>query len=112
MRTLVALGSMLLLGCTPSVDAPSTADAAGTVGAPCNGFEDCVAPAICGYALDGGCDAQGVCVHVNEQPCTDGPVVCACDGTPLGLTCVLPAGYGALPVPSKLVSCAPDAGGD
>ena len=103
----------LLAGCSPTNAPSSTGDDAGgaPVGAPCTLSSDCVVAALCGYAIDAGCSAQGVCVPEYPACTNDGPVVCACDGTPVELACIYGPGIAPAPVPGTTPGCGPGDGG-
>jgi hypothetical protein len=82
-------------------------------GGACSGSSDCDPRALCAFALDAGCSAQGVCV-APDVTCTDttSPAACACDGTPVGLACIFGAGNAPLPVRSTSPCPAADGGSD
>jgi hypothetical protein len=69
---------------------------------------DCVVGLLCGYPIDAGCAAQGICVPEDLSCPVDGPVVCACDGTPAGLACIYGPGYAVEPIVSTTPGCMPD----
>jgi hypothetical protein len=82
--------------------------------------EDCTG-GLCAFPVDAGCKAHGRCVMENVTCTGNGPVVCACDGTPVQLSCGYGAGNAPAPVPfpisTSTSSCLPppppdDAGGD
>ena len=91
----------------------SPLEAGAGVGSPCSNANDCPPPTLCAWPVDGGCDAQGICVK-EDLTCThDGPSVCACDDSPVLLSCLYGAGRSPLPLPSPARACVgPDAGGD
>lgn len=71
----------------------------------------CEAGDICGYALDGGCDAAGICLPLN-------PIVavsckpfnlCGCQGVVFVSRCDLPAGYSQEPSAGGYLACESDA---
>jgi hypothetical protein len=109
------LASVLLAACvstSPTVDTGATYDAAAP-GSPCGVTSDCVPGALCAYPIADGCAAHGVCVTEDLSCTNDGPVVCGCDGTPVGLACIYGPGNAPVPVPSATPGCAPgDAGFD
>lgn len=102
-----------LAGCisasSPEVGGPI--DDAGVVGSPCVLTTDCLAAELCAYAIDAGCAATGVCVAEDFACMNDGPIVCACDGTPVGLACIYSPGYAAAPIPNTKPGCDPYDGG-
>jgi acyl-CoA dehydrogenase len=112
----LAFGAALLLllsGCAKTGTGTPLLDAGGQVGDPCNASSDCTGGAeLCGFPIDAGCAAQGVCVPEDLSCTDDGPVVCGCNGDPVGLACIWGAGYAPLPVVSTTPGCAydPDAG--
>ena len=106
--------ALLLAACSPR-PAPvegAPRDSGSPPGSPCVATSDCVVGALCGYAVDAGCAAQGVCVPEDLSCLDDGPVVCGCDGTGVGLACIYGAGYAPLPVTATTPGCSPvlDAG--
>jgi hypothetical protein len=107
---LLAATAGVLSACvsTASPNETVTEDAGAPVGAPCTVTTDCIVGSLCGYAEDAGCSAQGVCVPEDLSCTNDGPIVCACDGTPLGLACIYGPGYAAEPVASLTPGCQPD----
>ncbi|HEY3822713.1 MAG TPA: hypothetical protein VGL81_36360 [Polyangiaceae bacterium] len=107
----VALSPLLLLAaCTTSTPPPEgpPADAGAPEGSSCELTTDCVVGLLCGYPIEAGCAAQGVCVPESLTCPVDGPTVCACDGTPVGLACIYGPGYAAVPVPNATPGCMPD----
>ena len=83
-------------------------DSGAALGSPCFLTTDCAPGTLCGFPEDGGCAAQGVCV-AEDLSCThDGPTVCGCDGTPVGLACIYGVGYAAEPIASTTPGCLPD----
>jgi hypothetical protein len=103
----------LLAGCAKSGTSAPLPDAGGQVGDPCNVTTDCTGGAeLCGFPIDAGCAAQGVCVAEDFSCTADGPVVCGCNGDPVGLACIWGAGYAPLPVVSTTPGCTydPEAG--
>jgi hypothetical protein len=110
MKRTLPLLALLLVACS-SQSAPSDgspADSGAQQGSPCVLTTDCIAGLLCGYPIDAGCAAQGVCVPEDLSCPTDGPVVCACDDTPVGLACIYGPGYAAVPVPGTTPGCMPD----
>ena len=104
---------VLLSGCAKHGTGTPLPDAGGQVGDPCNTSSDCTGgEELCGFPIDAGCAAQGVCVPEDFSCTDDGPVVCGCNGDPVGLACIWGAGYAPLPVVSTTPGCAydPDAG--
>jgi hypothetical protein len=93
---------------TPSV---GPVDDAGMAGSPCGVTSDCYAGNLCAYPIDAGCTATGICVPEQLSCTDDGPVVCGCDGTPVGLACIYGAGNAPVPVPSAKSGCNPDEAG-
>jgi hypothetical protein len=105
-----ALGVLLVVaGCSTS-DSPSgpIVDAGAQDGGACIATSDCVAGLLCGYPIAQGCGAQGVCVPEDIACTNDGPVVCGCDGTPVGLACIWGPDYAAAPVVSATPGCQPN----
>jgi hypothetical protein len=102
--------ALLASACTtpPPVDDTPLADAGSPEGGPCNLTTDCVVGLLCGYPIAAGCAAQGVCVPEQLTCPIDGPTVCACDGTGVGLACIYGPGYAAVPVPGTTPGCMPD----
>jgi len=101
---------LLVVACTshpPTYDGP-TIESGAAQGSPCNLTTDCAPRLLCGYAIDAGCAAQGVCVPEDLTCPIDGPTVCACDDTPVGLACIYGPGYAAVPVPNATPGCMPD----
>jgi hypothetical protein len=109
----VALALAVLAGCNSAP--PSTpsggVEAGAPLGAPCLGSSDCTTRALCGFPIADGCGAQGVCVAEDLTCNSDGPVVCGCDGMPVGLACIYGAGYAPAPVPGTTPGCGPPEGG-
>jgi hypothetical protein len=103
----LSLSAACLHAGTPT---PGAGDAGGA-GSPCVSTSDCSSPEdVCGYPIEAGCAAQGVCVPQDLSCTVDGPVVCDCNGDPVGLACLWGPGYAPLPVPSEKPGCMPDAG--
>lgn len=93
---LAALGC----GCSTSSSGPPT-EAEGGVGAPCMSTDECTG-GLCAFPTDAGCNARGRCV-MQDVTCTgNGPVVCACNGSPVELSCGYGAGNAPAPVPFPL----------
>jgi hypothetical protein len=101
-----------LAGCTTQTapDKP-TVDGGALVGAECVTTPDCAAGLLCGYPIAQGCSAQGVCVTEDRGCTNNGPVVCGCNGDPVGLACIWGPGYAAGPVVSTTPGCAPTSDG-
>jgi hypothetical protein len=120
MRTLVAITATAALACLAmtlsaaciNAGTPPSGggDAGGSVGSPCTSTSDCNPEALCGFPVDAGCAAQGVCVPQDLTCTMDGPVVCDCTGAPVGLACIWGPGYAPVPIPSEKPGCVPDAG--
>jgi hypothetical protein len=79
--------------------------------APCTTTANCELGLVCGFAVTGGCTAQGQCLNP-PVPCEDdaascgvGPPVCGCNGEPDAIVIL---GYAASPVAS-VIAC-PDGG--
>jgi hypothetical protein len=120
-----ALFVALDAGCNSSSDCPNgdcsqsspcmdgngqCADAAIQTGNPCNGPSDCDPAALCAFPIADGCNAKGVCV-ADSPPCTAPPAIaCACDGTPIGLSCIYGPGRAAAPLKSMSPCGSPDGG--
>lgn len=103
MKPLAGVSSVLLaLGCGCSTTSSSGPTEAGNgVGSPCVTTDECMG-ALCAFPIDAGCDARGRCV-MQDVTCTgNGSVVCACDGTPVQLSCGYGAGNAPAPVPFPL----------
>jgi hypothetical protein len=112
MRLVCLAALALLAGCTPSSSTTNDGiDAGAAPGSPCIVTSDCVARALCAYPIADGCNAQGVCVTEDPTCTNNGPVVCACDGTPVGLACIYTPGYAPAPVLGTTPGCAPFDGG-
>jgi hypothetical protein len=112
MKHVVLSLSLVLLACSSS-RAPSDGpppDAGAPQGAPCQLTSDCANELLlCGYPIDAGCAAQGICVPEDLSCTKDGPTVCGCDGiTPVGMACIYGPGYAAVPVPGTTPGCMPD----
>lgn len=113
-RPFLPLPVLLLLACSshtaPSGSAPP--DSGALQGSPCELTTDCEVGLLCGFPIEAGCAAEGVCVPEDYACPTDGPTVCGCDGTPVGLACIYGSGYAALPVVNATPGCMPmfDAG--
>jgi hypothetical protein len=104
--------SLLLAAPTACTSPPpppgnSTEDAGAALGSPCVSTSDCIVSALCGYPIDAGCSAQGICVPEDLSCPTDGPTVCGCDGTPIGLACIYGVGYAPAPIPGVMPGCQP-----
>jgi hypothetical protein len=80
-------------------------EAGAPVGSACTQSTDCGGEELCGFPVDAGCSAQGVCVMEDFTCQDDGPVVCGCDGDPVGLSCEWGPGYAPLPVVSTTPGC-------
>jgi hypothetical protein len=108
------LALSLFLGACSSNGTPSSPPEEGGApqGAPCVVTTDCDPELLCGYPIEAGCAAQGVCVPEDLTCPVDGPVVCACDGTPAGLACIYGPGYAVVPIVDTTPGCVPmsDAG--
>jgi hypothetical protein len=108
--TLAMTFALVLVACSsppPVNDQPPT-DAGALEGGPCVVTGDCVAGLLCGYPIEAGCAAQGVCVPEDLTCPVDGPVVCACDGvSPVGLACIYGPGYAVEPIPGTTPGCMP-----
>ena len=52
--------------------------------------------------------SQGVCVAEDRTCLTDGPFVCGCDGSAVGLACIWGPGYAVVPVVNGTPGCTPD----
>jgi hypothetical protein len=112
MRSPLVACALLLAMCTTRPDTSTVPIEGGApVGAPCMQTTDCGGEELCGFPIDQGCNAQGVCVFEDFSCPTDGPVVCGCDGAPVGLACIYGAGYAPLPVVSTTPGCLPEGGG-
>ncbi|HEY6459513.1 MAG TPA: hypothetical protein VIY73_05155 [Polyangiaceae bacterium] len=98
---------LALAACTTRTQPlPSASEEAGApVGAPCSQSIGCGPEELCGFAIDAGCSAQGVCVMEDLGCQADGPVVCGCNGDPVGLSCEWGPGYAPLPVVSTTPGC-------
>jgi hypothetical protein len=109
----VAAVFILFPGCNsaPPPTSGGGVEAGAALGAPCVASCDCTTGALCGFPIADGCDAHGVCVAEDVTCNSDGPVVCACDGTPVGLACIYGAGYAPAPVPGTTPGCGPPEGG-
>jgi hypothetical protein len=108
----VALLALTSACASSSAPASPGIEAGGAPGSPCVRNDDCAAPSLCAWPVDGGCNAQGHCVAEDPRCMTTGPVVCACDGTPVGLACIYGAGNAPAPLPSPMsTSCLPADGG-
>jgi hypothetical protein len=110
-RALLSL--VLLLAACRTSTAPGgdvaidSIDSGAPDGAACVVTTDCVVGLLCGYALDAGCAATGVCVPEDRACTNDGPVVCACDDTPVRLACIYGPAYAAAPVVGATPGCQP-----
>jgi len=106
-RQLLSLA--LLLGACRTTTSPvdDTADLGAPDGSACVLTSDCAAGLLCGYPIDAGCSATGVCVPEDISCSSDGPVVCACDGTPIGLACIYGPAYAVAPIISVTPGCQP-----
>jgi hypothetical protein len=102
----LALSAACLHAGTPTPGAGE----AGSPGSPCMQETDCVGDTLCGFPIEAGCAAQGVCVTEDFTCMVDGPVVCDCFGQPVELGCLWGPGYAPTPVPSEKPGCLPDAG--
>ena len=106
----VLLSLALLLAACRTTTSP-VEDGPGDIGAPdgsaCVLSSDCAAELLCGYPIDAGCSATGVCVPEDILCSSDGPVVCGCDSTPIGLACIYGPGYAAAPIISVTPGCQP-----
>jgi hypothetical protein len=102
----LSLSAACLHAGTPT---PGAGDAGGP-GGPCTVSDDCSPEDLCGYPIEAGCDAQGICVPQDLTCMNDGPVVCGCNGGPVGLACLWGPGYAPSPVVSDTPACMPDAG--
>ncbi len=103
--------ALVLVACSspPPVNNEPVADAGAPDGAACVLTTDCVPGLLCGYPIEAGCAAQGVCVPEYLTCPVDGPIVCGCDGvTPVGLACIYGPGYAAVPVPGTTPGCMPE----
>jgi hypothetical protein len=99
-----------LAGCSTSSGGTSP-DAGPHLGSPCQVDDDCLpGPFLCGWPIDGGCDAKGTCNAEVLGPCNDGPVVCACDGTSVVLACIYGPGHSPAPIVSSSPGCAFEGG--
>jgi len=106
-RALLSL-SLLVAACSSnSAPANPPEEAGAPQGAPCVLTSDCAVELLCGYPIEAGCAAQGVCVPEDLSCPTDGPVVCACDGTPAGLACIYGVGYAVVPIVDTTPGCLP-----
>jgi hypothetical protein len=101
--------SLLLVACS-SNSTPSQGVLAdsGAQGSPCVFTTDCEDGLLCGYPIAAGCSAQGVCVAEDRTCLTDGPFVCGCDGSAVGLACIWGPGYAVVPVVNGTPGCTPD----
>jgi hypothetical protein len=94
---------------------PLSGDVGGTCeapdsGGPCVTNADCPSSEVCGYDVDLGCSAKGLCLLVPTMPQVCDPlIVCACDGTQAATLCNVAANYASKPVLSK-GPCAADGG--
>jgi len=107
----VVLATLLALSCACSTTSSSGPTKAGnSVGAPCVTPDDCVGT-LCAFPVDAGCNARGRCVMEDITCTNNGPIACACDGTPVQLSCVYGAGNAPAPVPfptpTSTSSCVP-----
>lgn len=94
----------------------------GAGGAPlkaCARERDCPSGMVCGYAIDGGCNAHGVCVPrwppPGEAACGALLDLCGCDGRGVTAGCNYATGYAPAPTQSDYAQCAdagPPGGGD
>jgi hypothetical protein len=105
-----AVGVLFVLaGCSTSTSPPEpVVDAGAPDGGACITTSDCAGGLLCGYPIAQGCSAQGVCVPEDIRCTNDGPVVCGCDGSPVGLACIWGPDYAAAPVVSATPGCQPD----
>jgi hypothetical protein len=107
MRLLLLSVSLSLAACnqaaTPGTTAPF--DAGGPAGSPCLATTDCGGGLLCAFSVAQGCNAQGVCVVEDFSCSADGPVVCGCNGDPVGLACIYGAGNAPEPVTNSTPGC-------
>jgi len=98
-----AVSVLLLLGaCTSNAPASDVDASTGAgVGGSCSGAGDCAASLLCAFPIADGCHAKGTCVQPDVTCMNDGPAVCACDGSIVGLACIYGAGNAPAPVVSK-----------
>jgi hypothetical protein len=92
--------------CRTVVTTPQEVTEAGSpVGAACTESIGCGVDELCAFAIADGCQAQGVCVQQADECTEGGPIVCACDGDPVELSCLYGAGYAPLPVLGTTPGC-------
>jgi hypothetical protein len=127
----LVLGAVLALGCTGSNDgAPDASQVANTLrasdlypdggcagcGLPCAKESDCGTGLVCGYKVEDGCAAQGVCVPrwplIGQAACAALVQSCGCDGTVVTTGCNYYAGYAPAPVSPGNFSCMEDGGSE
>ena len=75
----------------------------------------CTMGQACGYLVDGGCSAAGICVPLSAcGGAGKQPTYCGCDGIGFVRTCGLPDGYAQAPIGPGLPyeRCSLDAGGE
>ncbi len=102
----------LLAACSTNGPAStSQVEAGAPLGARCSLSSDCAGEALCGFPIADGCNAEGVCVPEDIRCTNQGPVVCGCDGEPVGLACIYGDGYAPAPVPGTTPGCVPGDGG-
>ncbi len=103
-----AEGSLDVLGS----DVATPAEAGG----PCASNADCdrLQGILCGFPVDGGCSASGVCIYVSTGGClcdAGGALVCNCAGQLVAPSCCFAQGYQPFPTaPSN--SCVTDGGAE
>jgi hypothetical protein len=106
---------MAVFGCSTSSGTSAPVEAGAGIGSPCDTPDDCPPPTLCAWPVDGGCAAQGLCVK-EDLTCVDqgATVLCACDDSPVTLSCIYGAGHAPQPLPSPARMCMgpPEAGAD
>ena len=107
MRLLLLSASIVLIACTPRGTGGSTVpiDAGAPPGSACLATTDCGPGLLCAFPVAQGCNAQGTCVVEDFACSADGPVVCGCNGDPIGLACIYGAGNAPEPVVNTTPGC-------
>jgi hypothetical protein len=74
----------------------------------------CEAGEICGYPIDGGCEAAGTCFPLNPEVALTCKAynLCGCQGIGYLARCDLPTGYSQEPSAGGYLACGSDAGAE